>query len=73
MKDLDLFLSKIGICYISEAGREYKYDDYLSIAKGNEYLARILFDLSEWQHPETIFNDLIIEGEIDEEGNIIEQ
>lgn len=72
LKDTLAFESKTGICYVPECGdSQYTYDDYLEIAKGNERLARIIFDLSEWQHPETIFDELLREGEIDENGNIL--
>ena len=33
-------------------------NDFLDIAKGNEELAETLFDLVDWQHPETLYNEL---------------
>ena len=75
MKELNLFLSKSKeVCYIPEAeDSEYTWFDFVHIAKGNEELARIIFDLCDWQHPETVFEELFMEGEIDGEGNIIKQ
>jgi hypothetical protein len=74
MKYRDAFDKRTGICYIPEAAdAAYSYYGILAIAKNNEALALIIFDLCEWQHPETIFDELLREGEIDEKGNILDK
>jgi hypothetical protein len=77
MKDNEAFKPMAGCAYVPEEGdRMYTYEDYIEIAKGNERLARILFDLSDWQHPETILLELFEEGEVIEDGKtykIVEQ
>jgi hypothetical protein len=40
----------------------------LRISKGNEAVLEYLFEEVDWQRPETLFNDLVLSGEIDEEG-----
>lgn len=73
MKTLQEKIGKEG--YIPENAEEgdnpYYYEDFLRIARGNEKLAEVIYDLCEWQHPETIFEELLIEEEIDEDGNMI--
>jgi hypothetical protein len=73
--DCDAFFNKTNeICYIPELfDTHYTYMDFLKIARNNEYLALYLFTTVDWQSPETLFNDLLIDGEINEEGNIIYQ
>lgn len=64
-KDYKAFESKKGICYVPElTDHKYTYNDFLEIAKNNKELARTLFDLVDWQHPETLYNELLIEEEI---------
>ena len=70
--DTAAYNKKTGVCYVPEAGdRQYTYQDFLEIAKGKEDLATIIFYLCEWQHPETIFDEMLREGEIDENGNAL--
>jgi hypothetical protein len=71
--DYDAFISRTDeVCYISElSNTQYTYADFIKIAKGNEKLAEYLFSTVDWQCPETLFNDLLIDEEIDEEGNFI--
>jgi len=58
-KDYKAFESKKGVCYIPElTDHKYTYNDFMDIAKGNEELAKTLFDLVDWQHPETLYNEL---------------
>jgi hypothetical protein len=58
------------VCYIPELiNDEYTYFDFLKIAKGNYPLAEYLFETVDWQRPETLFNELVVDGEIDTEGN----
>lgn len=72
IKDIQAFESRSGVCYIPESlDTVYCYNDYVQIARGNPTLARIIFDLSDWQHPETIFDELIMDEEIDIKGNIL--
>jgi hypothetical protein len=57
--------------YTTESGQGYTDKDFVRIAKGNKKLAKIIFDLCEWQHPETVFEELLREGEINEKGEIL--
>ena len=61
------------IVYTTENGDSYTFEQILEIAKGNERLANIILNLCQWQHPETVFQELLNEEEIDENGNILEQ
>jgi len=64
-KDYKAFESKKGICYVPElTDHKYTYNDFLEIAKNNKELAQMLFDFVDWQHPETLYNELLIEEEI---------
>jgi len=71
--DYEAFFNKTGeVCYIPELfDTHYTYMDFLKIAKNNEILALYLFTTVDWQSPETLFNDLLIGEEIDENGNFI--
>lgn len=74
MKSYEAFQNQKGIVYIPEAeDQEYTYEDFLDIAGGNVKLAHIIFQLCDWQHPETIVDELEREEEIDENKNIIPQ
>lgn len=53
------------ICYITDSGDCYSYNDFLSLADGSEEVAFDLFDIVSWQHPETVLDEEIREGEID--------
>lgn len=59
------------ITYTTESGDNYTDKDFLKIAKGNKKLAKIIYNLCEWQHPETVFQELLSEGEINEKGEIL--
>lgn len=62
-----------GIVYVPE--REdayYTYQDFLDIVNGNATIAQNLFDTIEWQHPSTLFEEGVIAGEWDEDGNILD-
>lgn len=62
------------ICYTAESGKEYSNNDLLNISQrfiddfkldiDFRLLAQKVFDLCEWQHPETILDEMIREGEI---------
>jgi hypothetical protein len=71
--DYDAFVNKTDeVCYIPELfDTHYTYIDFIKIAKNNEELAWYLFNTVNWQSPETLFNDLVIDDEIDEDGNFI--
>jgi len=51
-KDRKAFNNKKGICYIP---------DFLRIANSNKTLAQNLFDIVDWQHPETLLDEWSIE------------
>lgn len=75
-KDTKAFEDKEGVCYIPEHFDEqdavnFTYDDFLEISKGNDKLAKIIFNLCNWQHPETVFQELLNEEEINENGEIL--
>ena len=60
------------VCYIPELNdTKYTYNDFVRISKGNINLAKILFEMVEWQSPEVIFNELVDNGEIDENGTFL--
>jgi len=73
--DYDAFANKTDeVCYIPELfDTHYTYRDFIKIANNNEKLAWYLFTTVDWQSPETLFNDLVIDEEIDENGNFIYQ
>lgn len=72
MKDYEAFEKQTGVCYIPETSdREYTYEDLLEISGNNVILTNRLFDLLEWQHPETLIDEWISEEEIDENFNIL--
>ena len=74
MKDYKAFEQQSGTCYIPEAEDvEYTYSDLLDMCHNNSALASNMFDLLEWQHPETLFDEWVREGEIDENGNFLNQ
>ena len=61
-KDRQAFNNKKGICYIPElSDQKYTYLDFLRIANNNKTLAQNLFDIVDWQHPETLLDEWSIE------------
>tara|TARA_R100001163_G_C4906842_1_gene92926 strand:- start:271 stop:498 length:228 start_codon:yes stop_codon:yes gene_type:complete len=61
-KDRKAFNNKKGICYIPElSDQKYTYSDFLRIANSNKTLAQNLFDIVDWQHPETLLDEWSIE------------
>lgn len=58
VKDINAFISGCGVCYTPESpdGPDdcYTRDDFIDLCGGDVLKARIVFDLCEWQHPETI-------------------
>jgi hypothetical protein len=71
--DYDAFTNKTDeVCYIPELfDYTYTYADFLKVAKGNEKLAQCLFEMVDWQCPETLFNDLLLDKEINEDGHFV--
>lgn len=71
--DYDAFSHKTNkVCYIPELfDTQYTYKDFIKIAKYNKRLAWYLFTTVDWQSPETLFDELLNDGEIDENGNFI--
>jgi hypothetical protein len=72
-KDTKAFREKLEkVCYIPElSDYPYTYSDFLNIGKGNVKLTEMLFEMVDWQSPETLFNDLVDSGEIDENGKFL--
>lgn len=64
-KSLEAFINKTGVCYVPELDdTEYTYMDFYTLANGNEKIARVLFDMVDWQSPETKRDELIENDEI---------
>lgn len=60
------------VCYIPElSDTHYTYSDFLRIAKGNKQLAKMIFEMVDWQSPEMVFNELLGNEEIDENGKFL--
>jgi hypothetical protein len=59
------------IIYTTESGTEYTHRDALRVAKGNRTLLDMLVYIAYGRHLETVFEDLIMEEEIDENGKIL--
>jgi len=71
-KNVEAFNDKKDVCYIPELNDiRYTYSDFLDISKGNINLAKIIFEMVDWQSPEILFNELVDSGEIDEDGNFL--
>ncbi|AIY85375.1 hypothetical protein U729_3219 (plasmid) [Clostridium baratii str. Sullivan] len=53
------------VCYIPElSDYKYNYHDFFNIALGNKRLAKELFDVVDWQSPETYLDELINNGNV---------
>lgn len=64
-KNLEAFVNKTGVCYVPELDdTEYTYMDFYNLVNGNEELARVLFDMVDWQSPETKLDELVQNDEI---------
>jgi hypothetical protein len=58
------------VCYVPEQDDdEYTYSDFLEMMNGNEELATHLFNVVSWQHPETLREEWLDEGYIEECSN----
>lgn len=73
MKSKENFVKREGVCYVSEAGDEFSFQDLLIYCNGNLDLVQNLYDLVEWQHPTTLLDEWYMEGEIDEDFNLTYQ
>ena len=67
MKSKDqIILTKI-LRYIEELHEfinGYTYEDFINMAGGSEEVAAMLFDMVDWQSPETLLDEDLREGEI---------
>lgn len=62
-KDRKAYEDKKRICYIPENDNTgYTYEDFVKIAGGNIRIADLLFDMVDWQHPATLFDELLHEN-----------
>ena len=51
------FIKKSGVCYVPElSDSEYTYRDFLELCGGNEELAEYVFEMVDWQHPESFID-----------------
>lgn len=57
-KNFQNFERKRGVCYVPElSDKEYTYDDFLALCGGNHTLAEFVFEIVDWQHPETVVEE----------------
>lgn len=48
-----------GICYVPElSDTMYTYKDFFLMCGGDEQLTKEVFELCEWQHPETVLDEM---------------
>lgn len=52
------------VIYTSESGTKYTAKDFMDIAKGSRDVAEYLHLIVEWQHPETVLDESINDGDI---------
>ncbi len=51
------------VCYIAElSDTKYTRNDFLKLCDGNEAMAQELFDGCNWQHPEALLEEWIVNG-----------
>lgn len=54
------------VCYVPELSNEgYTRQDFLAMCNGQEELAEFLFEMVDWQSPETLKSELLATYEID--------
>ena len=54
------------VCYVPELSDEgYTQQDFLAMCNGQEELAEFLFEMVDWQSPETLKSELLATYEID--------
>ena len=55
---------KSAVCYVPElSDAVYSRNDFLRICNGQEDLAKQLFEGCDWQHPESLFEDWVVNEE----------
>jgi hypothetical protein len=71
-KDYAAFKNKSAdVCYIPESYEiHYVFADFMRIAKGNTELAEYLFSSADSQRPELLFDELVCQDIIEEDGTI---
>lgn len=67
IKDEEAFrLHPERVCYVPELSNEgYTRQDFLAMCNGQEELAEFLFEMVDWQSPETLKSELLATYEID--------
>ena len=67
IKDEEAFrLHPEQVCYVPELSNEgYTRQDFLAMCNGQEELAEFLFEMVDWQSPETLKSELLATYEID--------
>lgn len=64
-KNSEAFNNKKDVCYVPELNNtKYTYDDFISIANGNEDIAKELFNCVDWQSPETLMEEWFNSDEV---------
>jgi hypothetical protein len=53
------YANGVGVCYVTDAGDQYTRADFLRLCNGEETVARRLFDLCDWQAPETLLDEVV--------------
>ncbi len=56
-KDWQSFQNGKGVCYRAENGGSYTRADFLALVYGDAHMAEVLFDLCNWQLPETLLDE----------------
>ena len=51
------YANGVGICYVTESGEQYTRADFVRLCNGEEAVAQRLFDLCDWQLPETLLDE----------------
>lgn len=51
------YANGVGVCYVTESGEQYTRADFVRLCNGEEAVARRLFDLCDWQAPETLLDE----------------
>lgn len=66
-KDPDAYKAdKTAPCYVSELEEETAYtgNDFLELCNGQKEIADVVFDMVDWQAPETLIDEWLGEGEL---------
>ena len=58
------------VIYTTECGEDdFSTTDIVEICRGNVELAHGVASLCDWRHPETIIDEMLREGDIEEDGD----